>query len=113
MPGSVFSALNLQSNAGEVVGPATPSRRGGRWTACIIEELRNGRDKLRWRERLDQEHAIGDALYSPLVGIPTGYVDYGKSGIELSRMFRDLPAVDCAAQSDIGDESPVAAIAPG
>src|SRR5258708_2226454 len=48
-----------------------------------VEKLRNGRDKLRWRERLLQKDAFGYALRSPLIGSRPGHVDYGKFRIDL------------------------------
>jgi len=81
--------------------------RRSRCRRSRVEKLRNGRDKLRWRERLLQKDAFGYALRSPLIGSRPGHVDYGKFRIDLPEPSRDFPAVHPALQVNVGNERPV------
>jgi hypothetical protein len=68
--------------------------RRSRCRRSRVEKLRNGRDKLRWRERPLQKDAFGYALRSPLSGSRPGHVDYGNSGsTSLSSLATSQPFI--------------------
>src|SRR6478609_6360121 len=96
-------------DGGIVVAPmdlrATLRRRG-----AAIEKLRKRGDKLRRRERLGHENAVGNAARSPFVFPDARHVNDGKFGIELPGVPGDFPAIHPASQADIGHECPVTAL---
>jgi hypothetical protein len=76
-----------------------------------VEKIGNGRDKLRWRERLGQKDAVGNAVRCPLVGRSASHVNDGKGRVDLSGLPRDFPAVDPAKQIDVSHERAVLGLA--
>jgi hypothetical protein len=74
--------------------------RSGR--GAVIEELRDGSDELRWRERLRQHDAVRDAFGCPIVSVFATHVNDGKIGVDLSGVSGDVPAFDPLPEIDIG-----------
>jgi hypothetical protein len=56
--------------------------------------VRNGGDKLRWRERLRQHDAVRDAFGRPIFSVFAAHIDDRKFGVDFSRVSGDIPAVD-------------------
>src|SRR6202166_4671699 len=89
-------------------GMPPPPRTGGppvtniRNRLSSIEKLGNGRDKLRWRERLGQEDAVGYAMGWPFGCMAAGHIDNWEFRVDLSGSLRHLPTVHYAAQLDVG-----------
>jgi hypothetical protein len=67
-----------------------------------IEKLRNGCEKLGWRERLGQEGTIRDTAKSPLVCVSASYIQDGEFRIDLSGVCGNFPATHPAPQTDVG-----------
>lgn len=74
---------------------------------CLVKKLRNARNHLRWRERLIQQHAIGDAVRRPLIRCGSGHVDDRHLWVQFSGALGDLPACKLSLQIDIREESAV------
>src|ERR1700722_15440652 len=80
------------------------------WRAGV-KELRNGGDKLRWRERLSQHNAVWDALGCPIVRIFAAHINNGKTRVDLSGGSGNIPAVDPASPKiNIGHQRPIFSI---
>jgi hypothetical protein len=87
--------------------PATSLRRLCGWRS-YVEEMRNGGDKLRWRERLRQHDAVRDALRRPIVNIFSAHINDGKVWIDFSGMSSDSPAVNLiSSKVDVGNKGSV------
>src|SRR5258708_28298840 len=75
-----------------------------------IEKLGNGRDKLRWREGLGQEDAVGYAMGWPFGSVAAGHIDNWEFRVDLSGSLRDFPTVHYAAQLDVGHKRSIFAL---
>jgi hypothetical protein len=70
--------------------------------------MRNGGDKLRWRERLRQHDAVRDVLRRPIVNIFSAHINDGKVWIDFSGMSSDNPAVNLiSSKIDVGNKGSV------
>jgi hypothetical protein len=80
---------------------ATPvSRR----RATHVEKIRNRGDKLRRRERLLQENAVGNAARRPAADRCAGDVDDRKGRVDFPGLLCDLPAIHPALQLHVGHQ---------
>ena len=87
-----------------------PQLRALRFWGPGIEKLRHGCKKLRWRERLGQHDAVGNAFGCPIVGVFSAHVNNGKVRIDFSGVSGDIPAVDLSrTQIDVRDKRSVSA----
>ena len=84
-----------------------PTEAALRCGCAAIEKLGNGGDELRWRERLGQKDAVGNAVRTILVGVGAGHINDGKSRVDLSGLLCDFPAAHVAAQIDVGHKRAV------
>jgi hypothetical protein len=74
-------------------------------TLALATFLRNGSDKLRWRERLRQHDAVRDALGRPIVSVFAAHVNDGKVKVDFPGVSRHVPAVEpVLPEIDVGDE---------
>src|SRR5258708_7164562 len=110
---------SLQSSSRRRVKPKNPNcdtargRQIRRALGCrlsSIEKLGNGRDKLRWRERLGQEDAVGYAMGWPFGCMAAGHIDNWEFRVDLSGSLRDFPTVHYTAQLDIGHKRSIFAL---
>src|SRR4051812_40801193 len=58
-----------------------------------VQKLRYRRHKLRWRERLLQENAVGNALRCPFIAGRACHVHNRKFRFDFPDLSRDLPTV--------------------
>ena len=72
-----------------------------------VDELRDSRDQLRWREWLSQHDTVGNAFGRPIFGVRTAYIDDGEIRIDFSGTASNLPTIEPAQQIDISDKRPV------
>ena len=84
-----------------------PTEAALRCRCPAIQELRNGSDKLRGRERLRQHDAIRYTFGRPIFSVCAAHVYDGKRWIDLSGLLGDFPTVHPAPQTDVGYERAV------
>src|ERR1700694_1728831 len=92
--------------------PPTRQLRWRSWRATGVEKLGNGSDKLRGRERLGQQDAVGHAMGWPFGCVAASHIDNWEFRVDLSGFLRDFPTFDDATQLDVGHKRAVFALIP-